>query len=213
MEVWNRSMGRVGFFRGQWGAGVQTCVPASGGLMADHLWCSFACGQIMPISGFIIKMAVCVCVCVQICPFYTGSSRIGLGPTFMTSSELNHIFIDPLSKSGHILRSSRLGLHHANLESITQHQWTREMALVFRNPSSGPFGLPRDAQTLASVTQFHDKKAGSASESSLPLLPHQTVRFPDFCRSPSINLLLINYPQSGWSKRLCPIPKVMSSNL
>lgn len=104
-----------------------------------------------------------LCVCLQICPFHKGSSHTGLGPTSMTSSQLNHIFIDPISKSGHILRCSRLGLHHVNFEGTNTTPVNQRKALEYRTPSSGPFGLPRNAQTLARVTQFHDKKAGSAS--------------------------------------------------
>lgn len=47
---------------------------------------------------------------VRIFSFCKGTSQIGLGPTCMTSDNLNHLFKDPTSKYSHLLRYWRLQL-------------------------------------------------------------------------------------------------------
>ena len=47
---------------------------------------------------------------VQISPFNRDTSHIGLGPTLMTSRDLDYLCKDLISKEGHILRYWGLGL-------------------------------------------------------------------------------------------------------
>ena len=53
-------------------------------------------------------------VYVLISSFYKDTWQIGLGPTLMTSFQLNFLFKDPPSKYSHILRCWGLGLQYMN---------------------------------------------------------------------------------------------------
>ena len=56
----------------------------------------------------------CVYISILISYFFKGTSAIELGPTQMTSFNLNYLFIDAISKYSQILRSWGLGPQQAN---------------------------------------------------------------------------------------------------
>lgn len=88
LVVWDQGLGRVGAFgRGS----LFTPLPRLL-VFAGDLWCSLACRNIPPISGFIFTWhSPHAPVCLQISPFWKDTSQTGAEPTVMTSFKLEYI--------------------------------------------------------------------------------------------------------------------------
>ena len=72
----------------------------------------FAAGCLLPASPHPLFSAH---ICVMICASVKDTRHIGIGPTVVTSFQLNYLFKDLVSKCSHILRFWSLGLQHVNL--------------------------------------------------------------------------------------------------
>ena len=68
----------------------------------------------MPVFSCVLTWSSSVCICPN---FFTekDTSRIGLGPTLMTSFKFNHFFKELISKCHYIRRYKRSGFQHTNL--------------------------------------------------------------------------------------------------
>ena len=73
-------------------------------------WCAAGC--LPPASSHPLFSAH---ICVRICSSVKDTRHIGIGPTVVTSFQLNYLFKDLVSKRSHILRFWSLGLQHVNL--------------------------------------------------------------------------------------------------